>query len=56
LPGRIRLAPVRGYDGQAARVAGLLPMRVLAPDGTPEFGLHAGSQGLVFAVDGGPVG
>jgi CHAD domain-containing protein len=39
LPGRIRLAPVRGYDVQAARVAGLLAEAGLAPDNTPEFDL-----------------
>jgi CHAD domain-containing protein len=39
LPARIRLAPVRGYDGQAARVAHVLAESGLAPDGTPEFDL-----------------
>jgi CHAD domain-containing protein len=37
LPGRIRLAPVRGYDGQAARVASMLAEAGLAPDSTTEF-------------------
>jgi CHAD domain-containing protein len=39
LPGRIRLAAVRGYDAQAARVARLLAEAGLVPDSTPEFDL-----------------
>jgi CHAD domain-containing protein len=46
LPGRIRLAPVRGYDAQAARVAGLLAAAGMTPDSTPEFDVLL-SHGLV---------